>query len=185
MEKKISLGPRTLLFPMPAVLVGAEVDGKPNFMVAAWCGIASHKPPGISVAVRKGRYTLKGIEKEKAFSINIPSTSLVKKVDFCGIYSGKDHDKSKVFETFHGKTRSPLVLECPVNLECTLLQEVELGSHILVIGEIVESYVSETCIKEGKIDIKKIDPLVYTTHLQVYQGLGEIIAKAYQVGKEG
>jgi flavin reductase (DIM6/NTAB) family NADH-FMN oxidoreductase RutF len=184
MEKKVTLGPRTLLFPMPAVLVGAVVDGKPNFMTAAWCGIASHKPPAISVALRKGRYTLKGIEKEKAFSINIPSTDLVKKVDFCGMYSGKDRDKSKVFEVFYGNTEAPLVEECPVNLECKLIHSLDLGSHVLIIGEIIESYVSADCIKNGKVDIKKIDPLVYTTDLQVYQGLGEVIAMAYHVGKQ-
>ena len=52
MEKK-KLGPQTLLFPMPAVLVGANVDEKPNFMTAAWCGIAASKPPAISVGLQK------------------------------------------------------------------------------------------------------------------------------------
>lgn len=60
MDKK-KLGPETLLYPMPAVLVGAMVDAKPNFMTAAWCGIAASTPPAISVAIRPARYTLEGI----------------------------------------------------------------------------------------------------------------------------
>jgi hypothetical protein len=51
--EKLKLGPQTLLYPMPAVLVGAMVGDKPNFMTAAWCGIAASKPPAISVALQK------------------------------------------------------------------------------------------------------------------------------------
>ena len=65
---KTKLGPQTLLYPMPAVLVGSIVDEKPNFMTAAWCGIACKKRPAISVAIRNSRYTLKGIEEKRSFS---------------------------------------------------------------------------------------------------------------------
>jgi len=75
--KKIKLGPQTLLFPMPAVLVGSKVDGIANFMTVAWCGIASHKPPALSVAIRESRFTMKGIEENGSFSINVPSADLV------------------------------------------------------------------------------------------------------------
>ena len=66
--EKIKLGPQTLLYPMPAVLIGANVNEKPNLMTAAWCGIASHEPPAVAVAVRKNRYTLEGIKKNETFS---------------------------------------------------------------------------------------------------------------------
>ncbi|MBE9574259.1 MAG: flavin reductase, partial [Proteobacteria bacterium] len=82
--EKIKLGPQTFLYPMPAVLVGAMVDGKPNFMTAAWCGIAAYEPPAIAVAIRKERYTLKGVREHGTFSINVASSSMVKKVDYCG-----------------------------------------------------------------------------------------------------
>ncbi|MGD2038791.1 MAG: flavin reductase, partial [Desulfobacterales bacterium] len=90
---KKAIGPQTLLYPMPAVLVGALVDGKPNFMTAAWCGIAASKPPAISVGLQSARFTLEGIKANNTFSINIPSADLVEKVDFCGIYSGHKTDK--------------------------------------------------------------------------------------------
>ncbi|HPC47677.1 MAG TPA: flavin reductase, partial [Deltaproteobacteria bacterium] len=84
---KIKQGPRTLLFPMPSVLVGADIGGKPNFMTVAWCGIASHQPPTVAVAIRKGRHTLKGIDANRCFSVNVPTSRMAKVVDFCGIYS--------------------------------------------------------------------------------------------------
>ena len=62
--EKLKLGPQTLLYPMPAVLIGAMVDEKPNFMTAAWCGIAASKPPAISVALQKVRHTERVNENE-------------------------------------------------------------------------------------------------------------------------
>lgn len=109
----------------------------------------------------------------------------MKKVDYCGIYSGKKKDKSKIFKTFYGILETaPLIEECPVNLECTLKHSLDLGSHILLVGEIVESYITEACLTEGKADPKKIDPLIFLTPLNQYQRLGGFVATAFQVGKE-
>ena len=90
---KTQLGPRTLLYPMPVLVVGSNVNGKANFMVAAWGGIANGEPPMVSVAIRPKRYTLIGINQNNTFSINIPSTDLIKEADYCGIVSGSDVDK--------------------------------------------------------------------------------------------
>jgi flavin reductase (DIM6/NTAB) family NADH-FMN oxidoreductase RutF len=54
---KIALGPQTLIYPMPVLLIGSNVDDKPNFMVAAWGGIANGEPPMISVGIRHTRHT--------------------------------------------------------------------------------------------------------------------------------
>ena len=75
---KVALGPQTLVYPMPAMLVGADVDAKPNFMTVAWGGIACGDPPMISVAIRHVRHTLKGIRQNQTFSVNIPSVEQVK-----------------------------------------------------------------------------------------------------------
>jgi len=58
---KILMGPQMLIYPMPVLLVGANVDDKPNFMTLAWSGIANSEPPMISVALRHGWYTLRSI----------------------------------------------------------------------------------------------------------------------------
>ncbi len=182
--EKIKSGPQTSLYPMPAVLVGAKVDEKPNFMTAAWCGIAAYKPPAISVALRKERYTLKGIRENGTFSINVSSSDMVKRTDFCGIYSGKNKDKSLIFKTFYGELKTaPLIHECPVNLECKAIHYLDLGSHILVVGEIIETYITEGCLTDGKADPGKIDPLIYITGTMKYHRLGESIAPAFNVGK--
>ena len=184
MEKK-KLGPQTLLFPMPAVLVGANVDEKPNFMTAAWCGIAASKPPAISVGLQKVRHTLKGIKEQNTFSVNVPSAELARLVDYCGIYSGARRDKSELFDVYYGVLKTaPLIKECPVNLECRVIHQVDLKSHELVIGEIIDTYVSEDCVTDEKPDPEKIDPLIYSPGVMKYQRLGEVVGKAFDMGKE-
>ncbi len=90
---KIQLGPKTLIYPMPVLVVGSNVNGKANFMVAAWGGIANGNPPMISVAIRPQRHTLIGINQNMSFSINVPSVDLIKETDYCGIVSGSEVDK--------------------------------------------------------------------------------------------
>ncbi|BBO80112.1 flavodoxin [Desulfosarcina ovata subsp. sediminis] len=185
MVKKFCLGPEALLFPTPSVLVGTVVDGRPNFMTAAWCGIASSKPPAISVAVRGERHTLKGILANGEFSINVPAAGMAADVDFCGIYSGRKVDKSTVFELFNGDlANAPLVADCPVNLECRLRHTLDLGAHTLVVGEVIQTHVTESCLTDGKPDAVKIDPLVYSPGSGYYQRLGEIVGKAFSIGKK-
>jgi len=184
---KVALGPQTLVYPMPAMLVGADVDAKPNFMAAAWSGIACSEPPMISVAVRHARHTLKGIRQNQTFSVNIPSVEQVKETDYCGMVSGARIDKVEAcrFKVFYGRLASaPLIEQCPVNLECSVMQILNLGSHSLVLGRIEETHVSEDCLTKGKPDVDKIRPLTYVTSPAArYQGLGEVVGKAWSVGK--
>lgn len=183
--EKVKLGPEPLIYPMPAVLVGAKVDEKANFMTAAWCGIAASKPPAVSVALQRIRHTLKGINEEGTFSINVPSSGLAQKVDYCGIYSGRKRDKSALFQVFYGVLETaPLIRDCPVNLECKVIHSLDLGSHVLVVGEILETYINDDCLTDGKPDPDKIDPLIYTTAVTQYQRLGEVIGRAFHLGKD-
>lgn len=183
--KKSRLGPEALLFPTPSVLVGAMVDGRANFMTAAWCGIASSKPPAISVAIRGERHTLKGIRANAEFSINVPSAIMVEEVDFCGIYSGRKVDKSTVFDLFDGDLKhTPLVASCPVNLECRLRHTLDLGAHTLIVGEVIQTHVNESCLTDGKPDATKVDPLVYAMGTGSYHRLGEVVGMAFSIGKK-
>jgi flavin reductase (DIM6/NTAB) family NADH-FMN oxidoreductase RutF len=187
--EKVKLGPSTILYPMPALLIGADVEGKPNFMVAAWSGIACSEPPMISVAFQPHRHTLKGVKENRTFSVNVPPVSLMKETDFCGIFSGKNEpDKvSKMgFEVFYGSTEhAPLIAQCPVNLECKVVITLQLGSHDLVVGEITEVHVSKDALgADGKPDPAKVDPLIFTVPDRSYRRLGEVVGKAFKAGAE-
>jgi flavin reductase (DIM6/NTAB) family NADH-FMN oxidoreductase RutF len=184
MEKR-RLGPEPIILPMPALVVGAHVDGKPNFMIASWCGIAAYKPPAVSIAMNRARYTLIGIRENGTFSVNVPSCEMIKKTDYCGIYSGRKKDKSQIFRTFYGELKTaPLIEECPVNLECKALHYLDMRTHILIVGEIIETYITSEYLKDGKVDPEKIDPPLYIRPTMTYHRLGEVLASAFNVGRE-
>ena len=185
---KVLMGPQTLIYPMPALLIGANVGDKPNFMVAAWGGIANGEPPMISVAIRHTRYTDSGIRQNLAFSVNVPSVDMVKETDYCGLTRGSEVNKVETcrFKVFYGKLgNAPLIEQCPVNLECKVVHILDLGSHSLFIGSIEETHVSEDCLTDGEPDVNKIKPFAYNRFpTRQYQALGAFIADAYSAGKE-
>ncbi len=185
---KIPMGHKTWLYPMPALLVGANVDGKPNFMTAAWSGIVNGEPPMISVAIRPSRHTYKGITQNLTFSVNIPSADLIRQTDYCGIVSGARVDKADIcgFKVFYGKLgNAPLIEQCPINLECKVVKTLDLGSHSLFIGSIEETYVSDNCLRDGKPDVNKIKPFIYVPEPnRRYLAFGEVLGKAFSIGRD-
>jgi flavin reductase (DIM6/NTAB) family NADH-FMN oxidoreductase RutF len=112
---------------------------------------------------------------------------LVEETDYCGSASGAEVNKVELcqFRVFYGKLDSaPLVEQYPVNLECSVEHILDLGSHSLFIGKIEETYVSESCLTDGKPDVNKIKPIVYTTApARQYQALGEVVARAFSIGQ--
>jgi flavin reductase (DIM6/NTAB) family NADH-FMN oxidoreductase RutF len=179
---KVSVGPRPYMAAMPAVLVGANVQGMPNYMTVAWAGVACMNPPMIAVAINKVRHTEKGILENKTFSVNVPAAKNSMETDYCGLVSGSKVDKSAVFDTFYGKLKTaPLIKEFPVNMECELRHTLELGSHNLHVGEIIDVHVAQDCLTGGSPDPKKVDPMVFSG--SDYCHIGEVISKAFSVGK--
>jgi flavin reductase (DIM6/NTAB) family NADH-FMN oxidoreductase RutF len=172
MAKK-TMPPSTLLVPLPAVLVTCgSFDNKPNIITIAWCGIVCSMPPMLSISIQKNRYSFDLINRSEEFVVNITGGHLVNAVDFCGNHSGRDYDKFK--ET--GLTpepanivSSPLVKESPINLECQVRKNLDLGSHHIFIAEIVATHVDEPALDSGeRLDIKKINPLIYCTNARQY-----------------
>jgi flavin reductase (DIM6/NTAB) family NADH-FMN oxidoreductase RutF len=182
---KTKLGPQPMLWPHPAVLVGAVTDGKPDFAAVAWAGIAAGKPPAVAIGLQHHRHSLKGIYQNRTFSVNIPSVDLVRETDYCGLVSGAKTDKVRDcgFEVFYGDLKTaPLIGQCPINLECRVLHTLYLGSHTLVVGEVVETFFSEECLTEGKPDIAKVKPFAFGPG--AYFPIGEAFADAFKIGKE-
>jgi len=183
--KKKKMGPHPMVWPHPTVLVGADVDGKPDFAAVAWAGVVAGTPPAVSIGLQHHRYSLKGIRQNLTFSVNVPSRELVRETDYCGLISGAKTDKVKdcKFEVFYGKTAgAPLIEQCPINLECKVLHTLNMGSHTLVIGEVVEAHVSEDCLTEGQADMNKVRPFIFVP--SKYHAIGEAFADAFSVGKE-
>ncbi|HMK43482.1 MAG TPA: flavin reductase family protein [Dissulfurispiraceae bacterium] len=185
-DKKISIGTRTYLYPMPCVIVGALVNGKPNYSTIAYIGIVQHMPPMIAFASHRTHYTNIGIREHRTFSVNIPSEKMVEVTDYVGMVSGRNVDKSEIFTSFYGKLASaPMIRECPINIECRVVQVVDVGaSHEIFVGEIVDTLAAEFCLTNGLPDMGKMKPIAFSMHDNNYWKIGEHLGKAWSVGKE-
>ena len=162
---KITLPPSEALYPVPVVLVSSGNKDKANIITIAWCGVVCSKPPMISISVRPSRYSHKLIKQSGSFVVNIPREDMLKETDHCGIVSGSVTDKFKacgLTAVPGSKIPSPMIEECPVNIECRLVKSLELGAHDMFIGEVVTVHVDDKILgKNGKIDFKKARPFVY------------------------
>ena len=186
--KKTNIKVLPMLFPHSTVLVGADVDGQPDFVTVAWVTIACGTPPHIAIALNHVRHSFKGIKQNKTFSVNIPNTAMVRETDYCGLATGAKTDKARDcnFEVFYGEVaNAPFIEQCPVNIGCIAEHIIKLGSHYLIAGPVKEILVSDDCLTEGKPDATKIGPfVVVTTPALTYYGLGEPLGPAFRIGKE-
>lgn len=179
---KVAISPNFFI-PMPVVLVGTLVAGKPNFMPAGWCSRVNANPPMISCGIAKMHHTHAGIWETKTFSINIPSASLMEKTDYCGLVSGATVDKSCVFNICYGKLgNAPMIRECAVAMECLLVTAIELPTNTVFVGEITGAYADTKVLKNGRPDFAAIDPLLLTMPDNTYWTLGKPAGKAWSAG---
>jgi len=176
---------RTLLYPLPAVIVGSIVNGKPNYCTVAFCGVVNLKPPMISIECGPSHYTTKGILENMEFSINIPSVEMCEITDYIGIKSGVEVDKSNLFDVFYGTLKNaPLITKAPINHACKVEKIVEIRDNKdLYIGHVIETYVSEDCLTKEIPDISKINPLIFSTSNRMYWSLGKEIGRAWKIGR--
>jgi flavin reductase (DIM6/NTAB) family NADH-FMN oxidoreductase RutF len=182
---KITIDENAFTYPMSMVVVGTMVDERPNFMAVGWVTRVNFKPPMIAVALGKTHYTNSGIHTSKAFSVNIPGVDLVEKVDYCGIVSGRNEDKAALFTVITGKTTgTPLIDDCPICLECKLLNVLDLPTNEVFIGEIVGAYANAECCSDGRPDIRKIRPFTLTMPDNQFWEVGDYAGNAWSIGKK-
>ncbi len=140
---KVSLGPRALALPAPVWLVGSyDQEGRANAMAASWAGVCCSEPPCIAVAVRPERYSHHGIVAHGAFTVSVPSVDQVAAVEVFGSQSGRYGDKfaaAGLSPQPSALVTAPYVAECPVVMECRVRQAIDLGSHTLFVGEVLDS----------------------------------------------
>ena len=181
---KTRINENAFTYPMPVVLVGTLVEDRPNFMAVAWVTRVNSKPPMIGITLGKTHYTNGGIHATGAFSVNVPSIRLIEKVDYCGLVSGKNTDKSELFTVVRGQiTGAPMIDECSVCMECKVAQVVDLPTNEVFIGEIVGAYADADCCTDGKPDIQNIKPFTLTMPDNRYWEVGAAAGKAWDIGK--
>ena len=187
---KNKIRPGVYVYPMPVSLIGTMVKGKPTFMALAWINVVEYKPPLIAISSNESHYTNLGIKENQTFSVNIPSEGMMEVADYVGIVSGKEIDKSEVFEVFYGDLKTAhMIQHAPINLECKVVKiidtkefsEAERG-HEIFIGKVVGAYADDYYLTNGIPDITKIKPFIFSIDNK-YWKIGEFLGSAFSIGK--
>ncbi|MCD6379670.1 flavin reductase family protein [bacterium] len=154
-----------ILAPVPVVLVSCRHDELgDNLLTIAWCGVGCSDPETINISIRPERYSYRMIKESGCFTVNIPTYDLLEEVKICGAVSGRDCDKfarAGLTAVTAEKIAAPLVKECPVNIECELLEVKPLGVHDLFIGRVVCKHAGSGLITDGVINLDGVGLITY------------------------
>lgn len=181
--------PGNMLYPLPAVMVSVgDKQGNMNIVTIAWTGTICTNPAMVYISVRPERYSYQMIKESEEFVINLTTEKLAYATDYCGVRSGRDVDKWKEMDLHQEKAEkmnyAPLIAECPVNIECKVVEVKELGSHHMFLAEVLAVHADEAYMNEkNKFELNKTGLLAYS-HGE-YLGLGEKIGTfGYSVKKK-
>lgn len=164
---KVRIKPERPVYPSPAGLVTCiDADGRPNIITLGEIfNLSICDPVIVGIAIAKPRYSHELIEQAGEFVVNLPTAALVEKVDRCGSVSGRRVNKFAEFGLTAlpaDEVRAPLIAECPVNIECRLLDVREIGDHDLFAGKVVAVHVDEEVLDaDGRIRNSALDPLCF------------------------
>lgn len=179
------LGSQTFLYPMPVLIIGTYNElGEADAMNAAWGGIYDYQQITISLG---GHVSTDNIRKNKAFTVSMATKKTVEASDYVGLVSQAKEPKKiekaglHPFKSQH--VNAPMFEEYPLTLECELVSlDGKMGEGGTLVGQIVNISVDESILTNGKIDLKKLEPLCFDGSNHEYHVIGEEVAEAFKVG---
>lgn len=170
---KTDIGNALALYPTPIVVLGAMVDGKPNWMQAAHVGIIATSRLLVSCA--KAHYTAKGTAKGAAVSVSLVDRASLAKADYVGTVSGNDTDKSEVYKWTPAANGAPVPEEAPLTMACIVDDIYETEGFDNLVLRIDSTLVDDSILTDGKIDYQKFKPVLFEGPIYSYVSTGDII----------
>lgn len=186
---KIKLGKLPLVGAVPIVLIGTKVKDRVNFTTIGDVGIMGLNPPLVYVSLHENHFSTIGLLENYEFSINVPTKELLKKVDYCGIYSGKNKDKSDLFTVFYGnKQASPMIDECAISLECEIVKDFKIQHRHIFVANVIESYINSEFVEKDDqgtklVSLEKLELISYYLDNRYYS-MNKFLGIGYSEGKE-
>lgn len=179
---KKNLGSLLALYPMPACIVGAMVDGKPNWLQVAHVGVIGHDR--VLVSSMKTHYTNKGIRETGALTVSLANAAMLPKLDAAGSVSGAKEDKSSLFVWHAAENGAPVPEEAPLTLVCTVKDNYETDSFDNFICSIESTLVDEDKLDEkGRPDYERISPVLFEFPTYSYFETGKRLGKCLSFRK--
>ena len=173
--------PGTMIYPLPAVMISCgSTPEEHNIFTVSWVGTISSDPPMCYISVRPSRHSYEIIKRNGEFVINLTTEDLARATDWCGVRSGKDHNKFQEMKLTPGKAtivNAPVIEESPICIECRVKEIIPLGSHDMFISDVVNVRADEQYLhpETGRFDMQKARLMAYS-HGHYY-ALGNKIGK--------
>ncbi|MFW9846849.1 MAG: flavin reductase family protein [Candidatus Thorarchaeota archaeon] len=178
---KKEIGPTTAVLPCPVVLLSVSGEEQPNIITLSWVANVCSKPPTIVVGIRPQRHSHKLVMDAGDFTLNIPSIDLLEAAEFSGTKSGRDFNKFEecgLTPVPSTKIESPMIEECPINIECKVTKVESPGVHDLFTAEVLAVHLDESVLEEnGRFSPSKAKLFTYLPLSGQYWALGEQIGK--------
>ena len=178
---KITWKGSALLAPVPPVMVTCGNMENSNIITVGWAGIINTHPPRVSIAIRPTRHSYNLIKESGEFIINLTPASLIRECDYCGIFTGAKVDKFEktgLHKAPASAVACPLIEECPLALECKVINILPQGTHDLFLAEVVAVDVDDAILDEnGKLCMDRAGLAAYAH--------GEYFALGDQIGTFG
>ena len=164
-----------------------DENGAPDVCNVGWGGICCSEPPCVMLGLHPSRQTLANIQKTQAFTVGIPGASQEVVADYFGCVTAKvtpdKFEKSGMHAVPSEHVNAPVIEEFKLTLECRVVKMEQFGSHIQVMGEIVNTLADEDILnEEGGVDIAKLDPILVDPSADTYHRVGERIGKIFHDG---
>ena len=184
---KVTWKPGTFLYPLPVVMVSCGTMEESNIITVAWTGIINTDPAMVYISVRPTRHSYNIIKESGEFVINLTTKDLTYATDWCGVKTGAQVDKFKEMHLTKEKAKfvkCPMIKESPVSVECKVKEIKELGSHHMIIADVLSIDADKKYIDEnGAFDISKCSLIAYSNG--GYYSLGKKIGKfGFSVAKK-
>ncbi|MFO7772618.1 MAG: flavin reductase [Dehalococcoidia bacterium] len=151
-------------------VVASQKQGKLNAQIANTLVQVTSEPPTIAVCINKQNLTHEFITESKVFVASVLSQDTpLSFIGHFGFKSGREVDKFKDVNYKLGETKAPIVLDHSLAyLEAKVINQVDVGTHTMFIGEIVGANV----LAEG-------EPMTYAYYHQVKRGTTPKTAPSY------
>lgn len=180
-KSHVSWKPGTMVYPLPAALISCGTTPEDyNLITISWLGTISTNPPMCYISVRPERHSYHLIKQAGEFVINLTNEDMAFATDWCGVKSGRDHNKFKEMKLTPAKAEmvnAPIITEAPLCIECKIKDIIPLGSHDMIIANVVNIQANKKYIdpETDSFDMAKANLIAYS-HGHYYK-LGEEIGK--------
>lgn len=176
-----------LITPLPAIMIATyDENENPDVMMAAWGGQCGPNHICFNLSPHK---TTENLRLKQAFTVSFADARTVAESDYFGIVSA-NNVPDKVARAGFTVTKSPnvdapIINEYPLALECRVIEITETSlKETRVVGEIVNMSANDTILDEnGKVDLGKLQPVIFDASHMTYRTVGEEIGGAWQAGK--